>query len=122
MLQGAFTPPYWPALPAQRFGSTSLCGGARSNCAHPQNISRGKNIRDGGSAFWGVLTDCVVCDRLKTETNTGNARIHANIFIPPPKICKPHGNSEVCPARPSAASSDSHLVAFRQDPDGSATL
>src|SRR5580693_5709028 len=34
MLQGAFAPPYCPAFPAQRLGSISLCGGARSSCAH----------------------------------------------------------------------------------------
>src|SRR5208282_5496033 len=84
MLHGAFTPPYCPALPAHRLGSISLCGGARSNCAHPQNMSRGKNIRSPASASFEVFAGGVLCVLPETETKTTNVRIHDNVFIPPP--------------------------------------
>src|SRR5882762_4664278 len=87
MLQGAFTPPYCPALPAHIFGSISLWGGARSNCAHPQKVSRGNNIRScseplcgspsGGSEF---------CALTSIDISMGTARIHVNLFITPPEF------------------------------------
>src|SRR5262249_29650153 len=46
--QGAFFPPKLPASAAHRFGSISLWGGAISNCAYPQKVSDGKNMRSAG--------------------------------------------------------------------------
>src|SRR5271163_4169489 len=86
MLHGAFTPPYCPAFPAQMPGSISLCGGARSNCAHPQSISLGKNIRGCGFASCEALAGAAVCALPTTEINRGTTRIHANVFIQPPKF------------------------------------
>src|SRR5271157_3064105 len=95
MLHGALTPPYCPALPAQMPGSISLCGGARSNCAHPQNVSRGKNIRGWASASCGgVLASGALWARLKTGIDTENARIHTNVFIHPPEFCIACGESK----------------------------
>src|ERR1700733_822550 len=92
MLQGAFTPPYCPALPAQMLGSISLCGGARSNCAHPQNMSRGKNIFSSLAVAWvpescGAVGDGELCARLNVQISRGNTSTHVNVFIPPPKVC-----------------------------------
>src|SRR5580698_2275630 len=89
MLQGAFTPPYWPALPAQMLGSISLCGGARSNCPHPQNISRGKNIRSSPPDPAEGAEGAELSARPRPHISTGNARIQVNFFIffvQPPKI------------------------------------
>src|SRR5579859_357787 len=104
MLQGAFAPPYWPAFPAHKLGSISLCGGERSNCAHPQNMSLGKNIRSPGSAACQLLCELGSCEGLcrlregeiwapASEINTGTASIHANTFISPPKFL--HAASQV---------------------------
>src|SRR5208283_4204585 len=90
MLHGAFTPPYCPALPAQMLGSISLCGGARSNCAHPQNMSRGKNILSPLAAFCEEFADGESCAMPKVQINRGNKRIPANFFIPPPKFLFQH--------------------------------
>src|SRR5208283_2428493 len=87
MLHGAFTPPYCPAFPAQMLGSISLCGGARSNCAHPQNMSRGKNIRGWASASCELLAAGALCALPQTGIDKRNARIHTNVFIRPPKVC-----------------------------------
>src|SRR5579863_7443849 len=102
MLHGAFTPPYCPALPAQRLGSISLCGGARSTCAHPHNMSRGKNMRSPAPASCHVPCELVsaescVCVLSEEETcacareieiKTGRTRIHAHFFISPPNLLK----------------------------------
>src|ERR1700677_38455 len=94
MLHGALTPPYCPALPAQMLGSISLCGGARSNCAHPQNMSLGKNIRSSDceieTAEFCVPELCelpaggALCAPHNVRVNRGNTRIHSDVFIPPP--------------------------------------
>src|SRR5580693_9470779 len=89
MLQGAFAPPYCPAFPAQRLGSISLCGGARSNCAHPQNMSLGKNILGWDAAF---------CALPKAEIDKRNASIHTNVFIQPPEFCFPLTKSPMATA------------------------
>src|SRR6202051_1506230 len=72
-LQGAFTPPYCPALPAQRLGSISLCGGAKSNCAQPQNMSRGKNMRSPGPASCQLPCEEVVCEPFFGEAFLGGS-------------------------------------------------
>src|SRR2546423_15233945 len=87
MLHGAFTPPYCPALAAQRLGSISLCGGARSNCAQPQNMSRGKNMRSLASAACQLICEGESCALVKTEISTGTATTQINFFIKPP-ACK----------------------------------
>src|SRR5580658_2825451 len=87
MLQGAFTPPYCPAFPAQMPGSISLCGGARSTCAHPHSMSLGKNVRGWGFVSCESLAGAAVCALPTTEINRGTARIHANVFIQPPEFC-----------------------------------
>src|ERR1700733_9940968 len=96
MLQGALAPPYWYAFPAQRLGSISLCGGAKSTCAQPQNMSRGKNIRSPAPASchvpWEVACGSLACVLSDWETcapaneiSTGTARIHTHSFITPPR-------------------------------------
>src|SRR5271168_5365037 len=97
MLQGAFTPPYCPAFPAQMPGSISLCGGARSNCAQPHSMSLGKNIRGWGFATGESLEGVAVCALPKTEISRGNTRIHANVFIQPPKLYVACGESQAVP-------------------------
>src|ERR1700722_2029469 len=68
-------------------GSISLCGGARSNCPHPQNMSRGKNMRSPRPESGEALADAEVWARPKLQMSTGSTRIHAKLFIHPPKIC-----------------------------------
>src|ERR1700722_11127577 len=83
MLHGAAAPPYWPAFPVHKFGSISLCGGARSNWAHPQNMSLGKNMRSSELRLKltsDELVDCAAARGIRTEM----ARIHAHCFIVPP--------------------------------------
>src|SRR5579864_7637027 len=103
MLQGAFAPPYCPALPAHRLGSISLCGGARSNCAQPQNMSWGKNMRSSAPGTcqapcelaWEVACEFAcevlpaareveVCAPVTPEISASNARIQVHAFISPP--------------------------------------
>ena len=86
MLHGALTPPYCPALPAQMFGSISLCGGAKSNCAHPQNMSGGKNVLSPLPESCGEFADGEFCALPRVQINRGNTRIQANVFIPPPNF------------------------------------
>src|SRR5579872_606541 len=103
MLHGAFAPPYCLAFPAHRFGSISLCGGSRSSCAHPQNMSLGKNIRSPGSALchvpyeledWDGLEDwevsvCKSADgpcACAIEIMSRTARIQNHFFISPPGL------------------------------------
>src|SRR5579863_5684221 len=84
MLHGAFTPPYCPALPAQRLGSTSLCGGARSSCAHPQKVSRGRNMRSCTAASGELLAGDAVWAVPRAEINSRTARIQDKVLIQPP--------------------------------------
>src|SRR5277367_5707521 len=93
MLQGSLIPPFCATFPAQIFGSISLCGGARSSCAQPQNMSRGKNIRSVVPASChlpcelgsGELMDADVCAPARIEVNPRTASIQAHFFISPPK-------------------------------------
>src|SRR5258708_4803213 len=87
MLQGAFTPPYWPALPAQILGSISLCGGARSNLAQPHSISRGENKRSWeATAFPTPLEDGSLLALKNVAIRTGSTTINTSLFIHPPKF------------------------------------
>src|SRR5580704_19696784 len=67
-------------------GSISLCGGARSNCPQPQNMSRGKNMRSSRPESGEALAGAEVWARPKLQMSTGRTRIHAKLFIHPPKI------------------------------------
>src|SRR5580698_8361963 len=104
-------PPLAAASPEQRLGSISLCGGARSNCAQPQNMSRGKNMRSPESAaYWlgcelalgelvlGAALSCGSREELSdaftgaeicapaNDISTGTVNHHAQRFIMPPRI------------------------------------
>src|SRR5580700_4517903 len=68
-------------------GSISLCGGARSNCPQPQNMSWGKNMRSSRPESGEALADAEVWARPKLQMSTGSTRIHPKLFIHPPKIC-----------------------------------
>src|SRR5580698_7499637 len=99
MLHGAAAPPYWPAFPVHKFGSISLCGGARSNWAHPQSMSLGKNIRSFGLASCQlpcellllglscVLNEPVAC-ATASELRTRSVTANAHFVISPPKSRK----------------------------------
>src|SRR5947207_8688733 len=76
-LQGASAPPKLPAFEAHRFGSISLCGGATSNCAYPQRVSDGKNMRSCFGAF-----NSWACNPVNGSTKAAS---NANDFIQPPK-------------------------------------
>src|SRR6266853_6338719 len=87
MLQGAFTPPYCPALPAHIFGSISLWGGAKSNCAHPQKVSRGRNIRScSGPLCSSPSCGGEFCALTSIYISIETARIHVSLFITPPNL------------------------------------
>src|SRR5208282_6337983 len=106
MVQVALTPPTWPTLPAQRLGSISLCGGARSTCAQPQSMSCGKNIRSPLLASCQVpcevpweapcelswepllcaLRDVLVCAPARTEIIHRTVTVHASLLISPPRV------------------------------------
>src|SRR5438874_9755204 len=74
-LHGAFTPPKLPASARHRLGSISLCGGAISNCAYPQSVSDGKNIRSAAFGCW-------ACDPAASPRITKTREI---LFITPPR-------------------------------------
>src|SRR6266481_766231 len=74
-LHGALAPPKLPALEAQMFGSISLCGGATSNCAYPQRVSDGKNMRSAAFGCW-------ACDPAHSPRITKTREI---LFITPPR-------------------------------------